>query len=62
MILAPDRPPEAKRPIYWFAVLDLSLARGDLAAAAEAVRELRALGIDVRYRGLRPRRRKAGAR
>jgi hypothetical protein len=38
------------RPIYWYAVLEQALDRGDLEAAARAQKELRRLGIDVRYR------------
>ena len=37
-------------PIYWFTILDLAMEGGDLETAAEAVRELRRLGIDVSYR------------
>lgn len=41
----------AKRfPMYWFAVLDRAISEGDFEAAADAVRQLRELGIEVRYR------------
>jgi len=36
-------------PIYWFALLDRAVERGDHVAAAEAQRELDRLGIRVRY-------------
>jgi hypothetical protein len=50
---------KAKRqPVYWFVRLELATAAGDMEAAADAVRELRRLGIDVTYR-CRPRARKA---
>ena len=39
-----------KEPIYWFARLEQARDRGDLMEAAEAVRQLRALGIDLRDR------------
>ena len=39
---------DVDRPIYWFVILDLALARGDFYAAAEAKEELRRLGIDIR--------------
>jgi hypothetical protein len=37
------------QPIYWFAVLDRAVERGDHAAAAEAQRELERLGVRVNY-------------
>jgi hypothetical protein len=37
------------QPIYWFALLDRAVERGDHAAAAEAQRELERLGVRVRY-------------
>ena len=37
------------QPIYWFALLDKAVERGDHAAAAEAQRELERLGVAVRY-------------
>jgi hypothetical protein len=49
------RPPEHDEPIYWFALLERALERGDVQAAAAADRELRRLGVDVAYRS-RPRR------
>jgi hypothetical protein len=36
-------------PIYWFAVLDRAVERGDHAAAADAQRQLDRLGVRVRY-------------
>jgi hypothetical protein len=36
-------------PIYWFALLDRAVERGDHAAATEAQRELERLGVRVRY-------------
>ncbi len=42
---------EAQRePIYWFAVLERARGAGDLEQAAEAVRRLRALGVQVKDR------------
>jgi hypothetical protein len=41
-------------PIYWFAVLDGAVERGDHATAADAQRELARLGVKVAYG--RPRR------
>jgi hypothetical protein len=46
-------------PIYWFAILDQAIERGDHQAAADAQRELGRLGVVVRYG--RPRRRKEAA-
>lgn len=37
-------------PTYWFTVLHIALDRNDYSRAAEAKRELRRLGIDVRFR------------
>ncbi len=37
-------------PVYWFAVLDRALSRGDLETASQAKNELRRLGVDVKYR------------
>jgi hypothetical protein len=45
-------------PVAWFAVLDRARERGDFERAAEAVRELRRLGVFVTYE--RPQ--EAGAR
>ena len=42
--------PPDREPIYWFAILERALAEGDFAQAAEAIRQLATLGIDVRYR------------
>jgi hypothetical protein len=48
-----------QEPIYWFALLDKAVERGDHQAAAEAQRELARLGVTVRYG--RPRRQPAAA-
>jgi hypothetical protein len=43
-------PPETEYrrwPLYWFARLEAALEAGDLAEAAEAQRELEALGLRV---------------
>jgi hypothetical protein len=49
-------PPEVHRatdgPVYWFVKLECAIQDGDFAAAAEAQRELKRLGVIVRY--LRP--------
>jgi hypothetical protein len=37
------------RPIYWFALLDQALDEGDFETAADAVRQLATLGIQVKY-------------
>ena len=37
------------QPIYWFTILDKAVERGDHAAAAEAQRRLKQLGVSVRY-------------
>ncbi len=37
-------------PLWWFACLDSALERGDNQAAAEALRKLEYLGIEVRFR------------
>jgi hypothetical protein len=37
-------------PVYWFFLLEDSLVNGDLEAAAKAVRRLKRLGVEVRYR------------
>jgi hypothetical protein len=36
-------------PFYWFAVLETARERNDFEQAAEAVRQLRRLGVTVRY-------------
>jgi hypothetical protein len=41
-------------PLWWFSRLDAALERGDYRAAAEAQRELRRLGVEVRYHLRRP--------
>jgi hypothetical protein len=38
------------QPIYWFALLDSAIESGDFEQAAEAVKQLKRLGISVRYR------------
>ena len=46
-------------PLWWFASLDSALERRDKCAAAEAIRQLERLGIEVRFLvppGLAPRR------
>lgn len=48
--------PADERPIYWFAILDMAIADGDFATAAQAVNELERFGISITYRA-RPRRR-----
>jgi hypothetical protein len=45
-------------PLYWFALLDRAVARGDHAAAADAQRQLKRLGVRVRYG--RPRKTASG--
>jgi hypothetical protein len=50
-----DRPPEHDEPVYWFALLDRALERGDVQGAAAAHRELLRLGVDVAYRVRRRR-------
>jgi hypothetical protein len=44
----------ADEPLYWFAILDQAVGRGDHQAAAEAQAQLERLGISVKYRGRRP--------
>jgi hypothetical protein len=36
-------------PLYWFVILDMAVENGDHETAADAQRELAALGVDVRY-------------
>jgi hypothetical protein len=36
-------------PLYWFALLDRAVERGDHEAAADAQRQLKRLGVRVRY-------------
>ena len=38
-----------RQPVYWFVVLEAAIERGDYQVAADAARELRAMGIEVRY-------------
>lgn len=37
-------------PTYWFCILEQSRLSGNFQAAADAKRELKRLGVDVRYR------------
>jgi hypothetical protein len=37
-------------PIYWFFLLDRAIQDGDFEAAVRAQRELKCLGVEVRYR------------
>lgn len=37
------------QPTYWFALLEIARAQGDHETAAEALRELRRLGVRVSY-------------
>src|SRR5262249_11027396 len=55
-------PPETDRPIYWFVLLEQSIDAGDLEAAALAQRELKRLGVTVRYGRPSPRRPQRGGR
>jgi hypothetical protein len=43
-------------PLWWFAALETAVERGDLQAAARAQRELKRLGVAVKYDGLLPLR------
>jgi hypothetical protein len=52
--------PETDRPIYWFVVLEQSIDAGDLEAAAVAQRELKRLGVTVRYGRRAPHRPQCG--
>lgn len=36
-------------PTYWFALLEIAREKGDYEAAAEAVRQLKRLGVSVSY-------------
>jgi hypothetical protein len=38
-----------EEPTYWFARLEIAREANDFEAAAEAVRELRRLGVNVTY-------------
>jgi len=49
---------KTRGPSYWFCLLEMARHRNDFAAAAEAQRELDALGVKVRYA---PQRRKKSA-
>ena len=46
----PESPDHTQQPVYWFAVLDIARERGEFDRAAEAQRELKRLGVDVRFR------------
>lgn len=37
-------------PDYWWICLSMAMREGDLSSAAEAQRELRNLGVEVRFR------------
>jgi hypothetical protein len=50
MPIAPAPADHREHPTYWFGVLEIARERGDFARAAEAQRELRRLGVIVRYR------------
>ncbi len=41
--------PEKDEPIGWFYLLQRAIEVGDYAAAAEAQRELKRLGVEVRF-------------
>ena len=36
-------------PVYWFAILERARERGDRNSATSAMRELKRLGVDVKY-------------
>ncbi|MBN2216548.1 MAG: hypothetical protein JW719_04145 [Pirellulales bacterium] len=38
-----------EQPTYWFVLLEIARERGDFESAAEASRQLRRLGVSVRY-------------
>jgi hypothetical protein len=38
-----------EQPVYWFTVLDIARERDDDETAAEAQRELRRLGVEVKF-------------
>jgi hypothetical protein len=40
-------------PAAWFCVLEIARKRGDFEQAAQATRELKRLGVDVKYRVVR---------
>jgi hypothetical protein len=48
----------ADEPLYWFALLDHAVQQGDHEAAADAQRQLKRLGVRVRYG--RPRKTASG--
>ena len=39
-----------EQPIYWFAILESAVERGEYHRAADAQHELHRLGVDVRFR------------
>ncbi len=41
--------PITESPVYWFALLEKSVAKGDMETAGKAAAELRRLGVEVRY-------------
>ncbi len=53
--LRPSSRDHRDQPTYWFATLEIARERQDHDAAAEAIRELRRLGIRVRYSQPEPR-------
>jgi uncharacterized protein YPO0396 len=48
-------------PMYWFAILDQAVERGDHDTAAQATRELERLGVRVQYGRPRQQRETASA-
>jgi hypothetical protein len=57
-ISRPDPDPDAlprRVPSIWFSRLEDALASGDFEAALEADRELRRLGVHVRFPAIRPK-------
>jgi hypothetical protein len=56
-----EKPPQESTrdwPLWWFARLEAAIERGDRRAAAESLRQLDRLGIEVRFT-LPPARREA---
>ena len=39
-----------EQPTYWFAILEIAREKGDFEQAAEAQRQLKRLGVHVRYK------------
>lgn len=44
-----DTSDHTQQPVYWFAVLDMARERGEFDRAAKAQRELKRLGVVVRF-------------